>query len=137
MVSVKLIKKEGEVAKLDFSSGKVIPVDLPVEYGGDPSAYNPVELLIAATNSCLALTFFHFAKNSGIELIYYEGDAEGKVEKTEAGKKVTHIKVEGRFKAKERLDAEKIRNFENLVEKFCTVSNSLAATVEFSLEQID
>jgi organic hydroperoxide reductase OsmC/OhrA len=46
-------------------------------FRGDPSRYNPEELLLAALSSCHMLTMLHLCANAGIVVTAYSDEAEG------------------------------------------------------------
>lgn len=59
--------------------GKVatIPGSSAVEFRGDPSRYNPEELLIAALSVCHMLWFLHLCADGGVVVMAYGDAAEG------------------------------------------------------------
>ena len=71
-----------EPAKTTMSGINETEVGSPPEYGGNPNALNPEEMLVASVNSCIMLVFYHFADKYKVDIASYHSDAEGKVEKT-------------------------------------------------------
>lgn len=54
-------------------------------FRGDPSLYNPEELLVAALSGCHMLSYLHACAVAGIVVTDYEDDAFGIMEETGAG----------------------------------------------------
>lgn len=48
-----------------------------VAFGGDPSCWNPEELLVAAISACQKLWYLALRSQSGVSVLSYEDDAEG------------------------------------------------------------
>jgi organic hydroperoxide reductase OsmC/OhrA len=109
----------------------------PPEYGGSPNSLNPEEMLVASVNSCIMLVFFHFAKKYEVEIISYQSDAEGKVEKTKNGLRFTNIEVRAKIRLGIADSAQKIEEIAQLAEKYCLVSGSLACPVQYHVEVVE
>ncbi|HEV2165455.1 MAG TPA: OsmC family protein [Thermoplasmata archaeon] len=76
-------------------------------FRGDPSRYNPEELLVAALSSCHMLSYLHLCTVHGIRVVGYEDHAEGVMEPradgTLAFSRVTlhpHVKIASGDRAK-------------------------------------
>ncbi len=54
-------------------------------FRGDPSRYNPEELLVSSLSSCHMLWFLHLASVNNIVVLEYEDQASGLMEETEDG----------------------------------------------------
>jgi organic hydroperoxide reductase OsmC/OhrA len=52
----------------------------------DSTAIDPEEMLVAALSSCHMLTFFHFARLAGFEIVSYRDHAEGMMAEVAPGK---------------------------------------------------
>ena len=58
-----------------------IVVGSPPEWGGTLFNWAPEELLIGAVNGCIMLTFLTLANVRRVDLVGYESDVEGTLEK--------------------------------------------------------
>src|SRR5918996_4403478 len=68
------------------STGKpVIPGSSDPAFRGDPSRYNPEELLVAALSACHMLSYLHLCADSGVVVMAYEDRAEGTMKMTDDG----------------------------------------------------
>ncbi|WP_281165651.1 OsmC family protein [Liquorilactobacillus sicerae] len=112
--------------------------DEPVRAGGTAAAPNPVQYLLMALNSCLAITAESIAKNHPeIKLEKFEIITTGKVKRfADKTSKVAAINVH--FYLRTALDPKKERTFINSVIKYCTVHSSLDPEIlfDFKIENI-
>jgi organic hydroperoxide reductase OsmC/OhrA len=121
-------------AKTKMSGISETEIGPPPEYGGSPNSLNPEEMLVASVNSCIMLVFFHFAKTYAVEVTSYYSDAEGKVEKTKNGLRLTHVEVRAKVRLGILGSAKKIEEIGQLAEKYCLVSGSLTCPVQYHVE---
>jgi organic hydroperoxide reductase OsmC/OhrA len=54
-----------------------IEIGSPPEFKGEAGVWAPEEMLVAALNACMMLTFVSFAQSKGLEFVAYESAAEG------------------------------------------------------------
>jgi organic hydroperoxide reductase OsmC/OhrA len=54
-------------------------------FRGDPSRWNPEDLLVASLSACHMLVFLHRAAVAGVTVLAYEDDASGTMHETEDG----------------------------------------------------
>jgi uncharacterized OsmC-like protein len=107
-----------------------IRMDEPVNLGGTDTGMNPVEALLAALGSCLAIVAGAFAKSQGIELedfwIEIEGDldpdgflrgAEGVRRGFQEVRFTPHIKTSA--------SEEEVQKFMTFIKNRCPVSDNL------------
>ena len=114
---------------LSASQRPDIVVGSPPEWGGTPFNWAPEELLIGAVNSCIMLTFLTLAKARGVDLVGYESDVEGTLEKVRGVYQMTKITVRPRVVvASEEERAAALRAMDH-VEAHCFMSQSVKATV--------
>lgn len=62
-----------------------IPGSSDPSFRGDPSRYNPEELLVASLSSCHMLWYLHLCAVNGIVVTHYEDDAHGVMQETADG----------------------------------------------------
>ncbi|RYY42075.1 MAG: OsmC family peroxiredoxin [Chitinophagaceae bacterium] len=60
-------------------------------FNGDPTRYNPEELLLASLSSCHMLWYLHLCSDNGIVVMEYADDACGKMMETKEGGKFTLV----------------------------------------------
>jgi uncharacterized OsmC-like protein len=127
-------KNADQVATTAMSGISETKVGPPPEYGGNPNALNPEEMLVASVNSCIMLVFYHFADKYEVDIASYHSDAEGKVEKTKNGLRFSNIEVKAKVRLGPAGSPEKIEQITQLAEKYCLVSGSLTCPVQYTVE---
>ena len=100
-------------------------------FRGDPSRWNPEELLIASLSACHKLSYLYLAAEAGIIVTAYADHAEGVMEVGRDGV--------GRFKSvvlhpivtvTARSDIERARTLQKLAHESCFIANSVNFPVE-------
>lgn len=63
----------------------VIPASSDPSFRGDPSRYNPEELLVSSLSGCHMLWYLHLCSVNGIIVVDYKDEATGTMEETADG----------------------------------------------------
>lgn len=116
--------------------GFAVPIDEPRELGGNDTAPNPVELLLAALGGCQEIVYRAFAAVLGIEINSIEVHAKGYLDlhgflglaDVPAG--FTNISFTTRIVSS--ASSESIRQLVALVEKHCPVQDTIARPIPIS-----
>jgi len=128
-------RNAGDSAKIAMSGAGEVEIGPPADLGGTQGVLSPGELLVGAVNSCLMNTFFYFAKKADIDILSYNADAEGKVEKGKDGYLFTNVKVQVKVSVNGvDSSSEKIQEVSRLTKKYCLVSNSVACPVRYDVK---
>jgi organic hydroperoxide reductase OsmC/OhrA len=106
-----------------------VVVGSPPEFKGGPDVWSPEELLVAALNTCLMLTFLTFAQAKGLSPAGYESEAEGLLEHVDGKYRITRVDVRPRVLLGSEADIEAARKIMDGVEAQCFISNSITAEV--------
>jgi organic hydroperoxide reductase OsmC/OhrA len=104
----------------------------PPEFRGAPGIWCPEEMLVAAVNGCLMLTFASLAESKGMGFSAYESAAEGLLENVDGRYRITEVAVHPIIVVKSQADVEIARDIMNEVENHCFISNSISAKVKLS-----
>ena len=129
-----LFKGGDESSKNIFSGTEQMEVGPAPEFEGSPETLNPEEMFVAAINNCLMTTFFYFVRKSNIEVLSYYSEAQGQLEKQKDGFRFTNVEVRAEVALEQQQMAEKVRQLEDLAEKYCLVSRSVNCPVHYELE---
>lgn len=114
--------------------GFSIPMDEPRELGGEDTAPNPVEMLLAALGSCQEIVYRAFAAVLGIEILRIEVHAKGYLDLrgflnlAEVPSGFTGVSYTTRIVSTE--PTERIRQLTELVERHCPVYDTLRRPIE-------
>jgi peroxiredoxin-like protein len=112
----------------------VIHFTAAVSFGGEPSRWNPEELLLASLASCFISTFQAIATYSKLPYTDLEIKVAGEITKTDSGFQFTSITMQPRLTIDDealRATAERVLNKS---EKLCLVSRALNTAKTFSPE---
>lgn len=119
-----------------FAGGQEVRNSAASGYGGDQSAANPEELLLAALSSCHMLTFLAVAANRGYVVDRYEDHASAVLDKNADGKMaVTHAVLAPKvgFSGEKRPSAEDYAKLHERAHAACFIANSVKTEVELRL----
>jgi organic hydroperoxide reductase OsmC/OhrA len=125
--------KGAKKADLKFVESKTeIEVATPPQFGGYEGITNPEDLFVASVNACFMTTFLAFADKMGIELMSYESEAEGVLEKVGDARVFTKVVLKPRIKAKAAVEV--IRQVIDMVKQRSIVVNSVKSEVVVDAE---
>jgi organic hydroperoxide reductase OsmC/OhrA len=100
-------------------------------FRGDPTRWNPEELLVAALSSCHKLAYLHLCAVSGIVVQEYVDHAEGFMEESEDGSgHFLKVILRPEVKLAPGSDAVKARELHHAAHSKCFIANSVNFPVE-------
>jgi organic hydroperoxide reductase OsmC/OhrA len=109
-----------------------IELGSPPEFKGEAGVWSPEELLVAALNGCIMLTFISMAQAKQLEFLAYESSAEGALENLDGKYRITEVTVSPSLTLKSAADLETARTLMAGVEEHCFISNSIRAKVNLA-----
>jgi organic hydroperoxide reductase OsmC/OhrA len=114
-----------------FGGGLSITASAAPEYRGKSECPNPEEALVFALSSCHMLTFLAIAAKRKLVVDRYEDEAEGVLEKNEAGKlALTRVTLRPRITwGGETPDAETLAHLHEASHRECFIANSVKTEV--------
>jgi organic hydroperoxide reductase OsmC/OhrA len=121
-----------EQRKGTLASGQLpgIAVATPPEFpGGHAGIWSPEHLYTAAAEVCLMTTFLAIAENSKLPFFSYSSTAEGLLEKTAEGYRMTEILIRPRVTVPGPDLVERAVRILEKAEKACLISNSMKTLV--------
>jgi len=94
-------------------------------FRGDPSKYNPEELLLAALSGCHMMSFLHVCVNAGVIVTAYEDHATGSMEVNPDGSgHFTEVTLNPIVTVAETQMIEKLEDLHAKANKLCFIANS-------------
>ena len=118
------------VSTLTKPGGKAaIPGSSGVAFGGDPSCWNPEDLLAAALANCHMLTFLALAHKVRLQVTGYEGVAESSLETVDRVSKVASIALRPTIRVAPGTDKAKVEEMFRKAHKYCVIGNSYNGTI--------
>ncbi len=125
--SSRLEWNEGYQATMSFGEKTSFEFATPPEFHGPKGFTSPEELFVASANACALTTFIARTKKAGINILAYESNAEGTLEKVDGHLVFTTIAVRPRIKTD--CDKETVKEILEQVEKGAIVLNSMKTVV--------
>ena len=107
-----------------------IEIGSPPEFKGEAGVWAPEEMLVAALNACMMLTFVSFAQSKRLEFVAYESAAEGLLENVEGKYRIVEVSVQPTLVLRSEADIAAARTIMAEVKENCFISNSITADVK-------
>jgi organic hydroperoxide reductase OsmC/OhrA len=107
-----------------------IEIGSPPEFKGEAGVWAPEEMLIAALNACMMLTFVSFAQGKRLEFVAYESAAEGLLANVDGKYRIVEINVRPIVVLSSEADIATARTIMAEVKANCFISNSITADVK-------
>ena len=114
-----------------------IEIATPIQFpGGHADIWSPEHLYVAAAEICLMTTFLSLAEKMKLDFSDYTSQAQGVLEKTDAGLQMTKIVIKPRIVINHDEDPEKAHAVIMKAEKYCLISNSMKTEVTIEAEVV-
>jgi organic hydroperoxide reductase OsmC/OhrA len=111
-----------------------IPASSDPAFRGDPSRYNPEDLLVASLSSCHMLWYLHLCATNQITVVAYEDTAEGVMAESEdGGGEFVRVQLRPRVTISAG-DREKAVGLHHEAHEKCFIANSVKFPVEVEPE---
>jgi organic hydroperoxide reductase OsmC/OhrA len=104
----------------------VIPGSSDPAFHGDPTRYNPEEMLVASLSTCHMLWYLHLCAVNRVEVQDYEDSAEGTMEEAEdGGGRFLEVTLKPRITVSNDSDLETARKLHHDAHEKCFIANSV------------
>ena len=114
-----------------------LEVATPPEFpGGHPGIWSPEHLFVAAAEACLMTTFLAIAGNSKLAFREYSSRAEGLLEKTPEGFRITKIVLHPRLVIADPAAADRARRILERAEQICLITASMKTETTLEAEVV-
>ncbi len=104
--------------------------------GGHAGIWSPEHLFVAAAEACLMTTFLAIAANSKLGFREYSSRAEGLLEKTEQGYRITKIVLRPRLVINDASAADRAKRILERAEQLCVISRSMSTHITLEAEVV-
>lgn len=94
-------------------------------FRGDPSRYNPEELLVASLSTCHMLWYLHLCADAGVTVTHYSDDPAGTMVETDDGGHFTEILLQPKVTVKAGTNLELAIGLHEKAHRFCFIANSV------------
>jgi organic hydroperoxide reductase OsmC/OhrA len=110
----------------------------PPVFGGEPTRYNPEELLTMALSQCHMLTFLALAARKQVAVLAYEDNATGKLGKGVSGKtQMEHVMLRPKVTVAKGTDLAAVNAMHEKAHAHCFIANSVNFPVENAPETVE
>lgn len=104
-------------------------------FRGDPSRWNPEDLLLAALSECHLLSYLHACVQAGVVVVAYEDDAEGLMrEDGRGGGAFVEVTLRPRVTVAEESMVDAARAAHTQAHEWCFIANSVSFPVHHEAE---
>lgn len=104
-------------------------------FRGDPSRWNPEDLLLAALSECHLLSYLHACVQVGVVVVAYEDDAEGLMrEDGRGGGAFVEVTLRPRVTVAEESMVDAARAAHAQAHEWCFIANSVSFPVHHEAE---
>ncbi len=121
--------KEQKRGVLSSEGKPCFEISTPVEFHGHVGVWTPEDLFVSSVNICIMTTFLFYAEKEAIELLDYNSDAEGVLERIEGKFMFSQITVRVGIILKGKQQINKAQELIVRAEENCLISNSIATKV--------
>jgi len=111
--------------RVDFAGKPSLRGSAAAVFRGDPTLSNPEDLLVASLSMCHFLSYVALCARKGVNVISYEDDAWGKMERVEKSFKFTDVLLKPRVTIAAGSDAEKARALHEDAHAECFIAASV------------
>ena len=125
----KQYKRDHEISA---GTGKpAIPGSSDAAFRGDPTRWNPEELLVAALSACHKLWYLHLCAEAGIVVIDYKDRAEGEMEEASDGSgRFKRVVLHPQVTIAAGSDLSRARELHGTAHEKCFIANSVNFPVQ-------
>lgn len=121
--------KTGKVGSL-ADGVATLEVASPPEFGGPGEVWSPEHMFVASVSSCLMTTFHSIAAMSGVEIVHYEDEATGRLERGENGLyRFETITLRPRVVISDERKLDRAQRLIEKAEKVCLIGRSVSSKI--------
>lgn len=130
---IDLNQADAGTAMLGDGKKPEIKVGFPPQFGGSRELWSPEELLLGSVESCLMTTFFALVGKNPLEVISYQSQSNGILNKSREGIYFEQIDVQVELQVKDS-DVDPATHLLNAAKRYCIVANALKTHVNFHFD---
>ena len=94
-------------------------------FKGDPSLYNPEDLLLSAVVSCHMMSYLYVCSQNGIDVVSYQDDAEATLEVSEYGSgRFMEIRLYPKVEIQQKEKISEAISLHTKANELCFIANS-------------
>lgn len=111
--------------EISFANKPVLRASADPTFRGDPSQYNPEELLLAALSGCHLMSFLHVCVNAGVVVTAYEDQASGSMQvESDGSGRFTEVILRPKVTVAQPHMLEQLDQLHHKANQLCFIANS-------------
>ena len=118
--------------RVDFEGKPSLKGSAAAAFRGDPALHDPEDLLVAALTGCHCLSYLALCARGGVQVLAYEDEAQGKMERVEGVIRFTEVMLHPKVTIAPGSDAEKAKSLHERAHAICFIANSVNFPVKHS-----
>jgi organic hydroperoxide reductase OsmC/OhrA len=107
-----------------------LPMSSAPGYRGDPSRVNPEQLFVASLSACQALTYLFLAAKSGVPVVAYSDDAEGRLGLADGKIRMSRVMLRPHIVLEPGANETRARALVAKAHEGCFIANSVSTPVD-------
>jgi len=111
--------------RVDFKGKASLTGSSAPVFKGDPAVHNPEDLLVAALSGCHFLSYAALCARSGVNVLAYEDDATGTMERVSRTMRFTEVVLRPKVTIAEGSDPEMAKALHERAHSVCFIANSV------------
>ncbi|NUQ73593.1 MAG: OsmC family protein [Polyangiaceae bacterium] len=111
--------------RVDFKGKASLTGSSAPAFLGDPALHNPEDLLVAALSSCHFLSYVALCARSGVNVLAYEDDATGTMERVNRTMRFTEVVLRPKVTIAEGSDPTMAKALHERAHAVCFIANSV------------
>jgi organic hydroperoxide reductase OsmC/OhrA len=111
--------------RVDVAGKPPLPMSSAPPFRGDGALHNPEDLLVAALSSCHFLSYAALCARGGVQVVAYEDDATGIMDRVDGVTRFTEVVLHPRVTIAPGSDPEKARSLHARAHEICFIANSV------------
>ena len=118
--------------RIDFEGKPSLKASAAPVFRGDPALHDPEDLLVAALTGCHCLSYLALCARGGVQVLAYEDEAKGKMERVEGVVRFTEVMLHPKVTIAPGSDSEKAKSLHERAHAICFIANSVNFPVKHS-----
>lgn len=118
-------KQYHKTHQIAIEEKEILNVSAAKAFKGDPSLYNPEDLLLSSLVSCHMMSYLYVCSQNGIDVISYQDDAEATLEVSENGSgRFVEVRLYPKVVIKQPEKITEALNLHAKANELCFIANS-------------
>ena len=125
--------KEDRFYEINIEGKPMLKGSADKPFFGDPSLYNPEDLLLSALSACHMMSFLYLCRKEGIKVVSYQDNPMGKLKiNPDGGGQFEEVILKPKVKLADSSQIKKANQLHTPAGKLCFIANSVNFEINYS-----